>query len=311
MDSPSPVTETAARTFLSGHLGDGVHDLELAGEGAWSRCYGFRHADRDLVIRFGRFVDDFQNDRRASRFARPGLAIPQVHEIGRAFDAWFAISDRVRGEPLEAGDAAAWREVLPSLLAALDAMREVDLRATAGWGGWGPSGNAAHASWRDHLLAVNRDAPEDRTHGWRRRLKASAGGVAVFRSGYLKLAELAEAAPSTRHLVHSDLINRNAHVVDGRITGIFDWGCSIYGDFLYEVAWLEFWSPWYEGMDAIDWRAETRRHFQTIDLEVPDVDARMHACMLHIGLAHIAYHAWSGSVDELAAVEKRIEPLLV
>ena len=36
----------------------------------------------------------------------------------------------------------------------------------------------------------------------------------------------------------------------------------------------------------------------------------MRCCMLHIGLAHLAYHAHTGILEELAAVAERTAPLM-
>ena len=80
--------------------------VESVGEGAWSRCYGYRQGDDDLVIRFGKYVDDFQKDQRAFAYAGPGLPIPEVLDIGQAFDGYYAISRRLYGVPLESLDAA-------------------------------------------------------------------------------------------------------------------------------------------------------------------------------------------------------------
>ena len=56
---------------------------------------------------------------------------------------------------------------------------------------------------------------------------------------------------------------------------MFDWGCMLVGDFLYDLARLIFWAPWYPGLTAIDLRNEALRHFRTIGLEVPEFDARL------------------------------------
>jgi hygromycin-B 4-O-kinase len=200
--------------------------------------------------------------------------------------------------------------VLPSLFAALDAMRRIDLSATAGYGGWDESADAGHVSWREFLLGVDRDAPDRRTHGWRRRLIDAAGGDAVFRAGYEKLALLVDAGADVRHVVHGDLINRNVLVADDCIAGVFDWGCSFYGDFLYDVAWFEFWAPWHEAMAGLDLRRYAREHYAAIGLDVPDLDARLRGCMIHIGLDHLAYNAWAGQANDLAAVSERLLPLL-
>ena len=39
---------------------------------------------------------------------------------------------------------------------------------------------------------------------------------------------------------HDDLINRNLLVDGDRISAFLDWGSSIYGDFLYDIAKLVF-----------------------------------------------------------------------
>lgn len=299
-----------ARRFLEEHFGREVESIEWIGDGAWSRCFGFTDQGRELVIRFGRFVEDFAKDLRAASFRSAELPVPELMEIGRAFGGHFAISSRARGESLESLSPSGWRGVLPSLFATLDAARAIDLSQTSGYGGWDAQGNAPYPTWRDFLLAVDTDTSEQRTAGWRQRLIASPVGDEVFRSGHARLAALVDAASDARSLVHGDLINRNVLVASDRIRAVFDWGCSFYGDFLYDIAWLEFWSPWHEGIAALDIRDEALRHYATIGLDVPDLEPRLLACMIHIGLDHLAYNAYIGNVEDLVAVTKRLVPFL-
>lgn len=310
VSSQSPPESEDARTFLRDLLGREVSGVEWVGEGAWSRCFGYTDRGRHCVVRFGRFLDDFEQDRRAASFGSEVLPIPEVAEIGEAFGGYFAISSRAYGEPLESLDPEGWEEVLPSLFAALDATRSVDLATAPGYGGWGPDGRGAQASWREFLLTVDVDTPDLRTHGWRKKLRSSPGGDDLFRAGYALLRELATDASVPRCLVHSDLINRNVLVANGCISAVFDWGCSLYGDFLYDLAWLEFWSPWYPALQTLDIRTRAKRHYAAIGLEVPDFDARMRCCMLHIGLSHLAYNAHTGSHEDLADVAARTEPMV-
>ena len=130
-------------------------------------------------------------------------------------------------------------------------------------------------------------------------------GDAPFDAGMARLFELADACPDERFVVHADLINRNVLVESGRINAVFDWGCSFYGDFLYDLAWIEFWAPWHPSIAATDIRAEARRHYASIGLEVDDLDARMRCYLIHIGLDHQAYCAFTGNDDDLVAVTAR------
>ena len=113
---PTDVQLSGARGFLIGHLGDDVTDVELVGEGEWSRCFGFAHRGSEHVVRFGRHVEDFRRDQWASRFASADLPIPQVTEIGEAFGACYAISARAHGTPLEQLDPPAWGATVPAVL---------------------------------------------------------------------------------------------------------------------------------------------------------------------------------------------------
>src|SRR5438309_1410019 len=109
-----------ARLFLTSHFTCEPSAVALIGEGAWSRCFGFRLGEADLVIRFGNHVDDFQKDQYAYAYAAPDLPIPQVLEIGEAFDGYYAISTRAYGVPLETLDASEWLAIVPAVVAALE-----------------------------------------------------------------------------------------------------------------------------------------------------------------------------------------------
>jgi hygromycin-B 4-O-kinase len=305
MFAPVGIGVSDASEFLAEHLGHDVGPVEVVGEGAWSRCFGFRDDGRELVIRFGSYLDDFQKDRRAASFTAPALPIPTVTDIGTALGGYFAISTRGYGEPLESLSASEWVATLPALFAALDALRRVDVSATTGYGGWDASGHARGASWRDFLLSVEADNPNRRTYGWRQRLADSPVGDTPFSAGMARISELADACPNDRFIVHADLINRNVLIESGRISAVLDWGCSFYGDFLYDVAWLEFWSPWHPSIAATDIRTEARRHYASIGLDVEDLDARLRCYLIHIGLDHQAYCAFTGQLDDLVAVTER------
>jgi hygromycin-B 4-O-kinase len=191
------------------------------------------------------------------------------------------------------------RALLPSLFAALDAARLADLSGTTGYGGWNAEGAAPYPSWRAVLLDVASDRPTDRTHGWRDRLAASRVGAGPFEEAYKRLQALASRVPEERHLIHSDLLHYNVLVEADRITGVLDWGCGLYGDFVYDLAWLCFWQPWYPAWRRIDFRAEALRHYASIGLDVPRFEERLRCCQIHIGLAGQAYMAYAGNWTDL------------
>jgi hygromycin-B 4-O-kinase len=280
--------------FLVTQFGSDHSDVAPLGAGVWSQAFGFRRAGRDYVIRFGAHQEDFAKDRLAARYAGPALPIPRVVELGEAFGGYYAISERVFGGYIDDVDETQMRALLPSLFAALDAARLADLSGTTGYGAWGADGAAPYPSWRAALLDIANDRPADRTHGWRERLAASPVGTRMFEEAYGHLLAVADRVPEERHLIHSDLLHYNVLVEADRVTGVLDWGCGMYGDFLYDLAWLCFWQPWYPAWQRIDFRAEAMRHYVANGLDVPHFEERLRCCQIHIGLASQAYLAYAG-----------------
>lgn len=307
-DSPGVTIEQAA-AFLLDRFGADATAVETLRQGGWSSAYGFVRHSTGYVIRFSAHVDDFQRDRLAYRYASPELPIPVVTEIGDAFGIHYAISERVSGVPIDDVDGRQMRELLLSFLASLDAMRHADVAGTTGYGGWGDDRNAPHSTWAAALLAVSEDTPGSRGGGWRERLETSPVGSAAFDEAYAALSALASYAPVDRHLIHSDLLNYNVLVSEHEFTGVIDWGCAMYGDFLYDLAWLVFWWPWRPAWKGIDILAEARRHYGEIGLMIPDFDERLRFCLLHIGLSNLAYVAWIGRWDQAREVSDRMSTI--
>ncbi|MBX2998478.1 MAG: aminoglycoside phosphotransferase family protein [Caldilineaceae bacterium] len=302
------VDATQAQTFLAAQFDPTISDVEQIGEGAWSRCFGFRRGDEKLVVRFGNYVDDFENDQRASIYNAVDLPVPQVLAIGPAFGGYYAISTRVYGHPLDHLNCEDWQATIPSTVAMLEALRMADVSKTTGWGGWGGDGTAPYTSWSQFLLMVNVDTPERRNYGWRQKLAQSPADEETFTWGYALLQQIVDDA-IPRHLYHADLMNRNVLVQDHKISGVFDWGCGCYGDHLYDLAWFEFWAPWYPEKDIAALRSALESRWREIGYEPHNKIARLQACYLHIGLDHLAYNAWLGDWATLSATAEQMRVL--
>jgi aminoglycoside phosphotransferase (APT) family kinase protein len=115
-----------------------------------------------------------------------------------------------------------------------------------------------------------------------------------------------------RHVLHVDLLNRNVLVSEdgSRLEAVFDWGCSAYGDFLYDVAWITFWAPWFAALDLIGFREVIVRHYGSIGLDVRQFDERLTCYEIHIGLTRLAYCTFAGRDDERRAVARRLAIVL-
>ena len=284
----SSVDLNAAAAFLTSRFGN-VTNVEWVGEGAWSRCFGFVHEGRDLVVKFGQHLDDFEKDRMASTWRSEHLPIPEMIDLGEAFDAYYAISTRAHGVPLETLDASGWQATTPSLLRSLDALRRVPVSSQTPFG----ARDFGHfATWPKYLIASLADSPRSRIHGWSERIRESAHATDAYALGSTRLEIVARDLNVAATVIHSDLVNRNVFVIDSSINAIFDWGCSFAGDFLYEIALITFWTPWYEGLGNFDLLGAAINHYESVGADLEKLDHRLEACALQIGLSHIAYNAY-------------------
>jgi len=263
-------------------------------------------------VRIGAQREDFERDRRAAALAPVDVPVPAVLGLGAA-DAGtsWCISTRVRGVPLEMLDAASWERALPSVLAMLTALASVDLSDHEGWGLWDADGRGPHPSWAAQLLSVrDDDDPASRIHGWRAALEAHPDAAALHRRGLAVLADLAPALHPPRGLVHGDLVNRNVLVADDRIAGVFDWGCSVYGDPLHEVAWLDVWAPWHPAIAEVRLRERALAHLGAHGVDLTDAEARIRASQVHVLLDALGYSSLLERHDDIAGIQARLEGLI-
>ena len=300
----SHVDKATAIEFLRERFGASA-SITVMRPGEWSAAYSVRTADADLVARFSAYDEDFEKDAHAARYSSSALPIPSILEWGPAGDGFYAVSERMSGEHIDGLDEAGMRRLLPSLFSALDAMRSVDLSRASGFGGWRADGTTTHPTWREWLLAV---AAEPATRGApvvRELLEASPTGIGPFEEGYARLRELVDHCPEERHLIHDDLINFNVLVDGDRISAVLDWGSSIYGDFLYDIAKLVFYRPWYPAWRNIDFAAEARAHYDAIGLAVPRCGERLTCYSIRIGLSDMAYSAFRKRWEQVAWKARR------
>ena len=294
--------------FISARYGSRATPLVELGAGAWSKAYSFTLDGRDSVARFGLYGEDFFKDQVMGERSSPALPIPRIVDIGGEDSRYFVVAERGYGEFLNQLDEDAMRNALPAVFQALDAMRDLDISHTSGYGYWNRDGIAAHESWADALLDVSVEHP--RSQGWRAVLELSPGGAEVFDIGMEKLKSLVKELPNERSIVHNDFLNRNVLVKDGRLSAVFDWGNSLYGDHLYDAALLLYWWSWFPKWSSIDIREELSDHLKSQGEQSHGLDLRLLTYQLHIGLEHIAYTAFVNRPGDLARNKEQVKTLV-
>ena len=268
--------------------------------GFWSSAFGYRCDDRELVFRLGHSREGYDADRGAGRFAGPDLPIPEVHDIGEAFGGFYAISERQRGHFIEEIGTDSGEQLGATLYALLTALRSRRGGSDAPVFWYAPDGR----SWRDRLSMGIDDVA--------RRQVGATPAADVFDRCVERINSLREACPERRDLLHADLFYRNVLVSDrvDRVSGIFSWKCSAFGDFLYDLAWCTFWSRWYPVIESADmWTRFVDDRSVEADMRV-DAPIRHHVYELHIGATHLAWWVKTHEPEHLARGVEALEEIL-
>ncbi|MFC1413308.1 phosphotransferase family protein [Streptacidiphilus sp. N1-12] len=305
---PLPVLTAVVLAELRSRFGPGLLEPRPLAMGAWSRAYALAVDGRELVVRVGHHGEDYLKDAAAAtRFASSVVPVPEVLAGGEADGLCYVVSERMPGTALDDLDAEQVERVLPSLLGVLDAIGSADLAGTAGFGIWRSDGTAPHRGWAEALLEVGEDRP--RFPGWRDTLAASPIGMGPFERGLRQLQGLVGQLPDLRELVHSDLLSRNVLVSGDTVAGVLDWGNSMYGDSLYDAAWLIFCWSLYPQWKSVDIRARLREHLSVGGRPPAGFDERIHTYEIHIALGAVAACAFRGRWDQVELFARTVSRL--
>jgi len=289
-----------AQSFINERFGDRAGEVSRMSGGDWSQAYALSLDGSPVILRLGRHGDDYLKDQIVTRWSSDVLPIPKVIELGEAPFGFFAVSERAYGEFLDQLDDKRMTALLPDLFRVMDAMREIDVSETHGYGLWTPDGRGRRRSWKEALLSkFSSDLPGSRTHGWRSALEGSPNGAADFDSALSVLEQLTDLMPSDRHVIHGDLLNGNVLVRQDRVSAVLDWGNSMYGDHLFDAAWLLYCQPRYTTWPDVDLRGQLQRHWEQAGPIPDDLELRLLCYQIHIGLDGQLYAAFKGNWDEI------------
>lgn len=292
--------QSEVQAFIDHHFGGRASAITPLSGGDWSQAYSLSVDGRQLVARFGAHGEDYEKDRIMAEWSSNELPIPRVLELGRTGHGYFAISERMQGHFLDEIDGRRMKAVIPSLLRSLDEISSIDVSGTEGYGNWGPDGRGPQGTWHEALLLrFEEDSPDSRTYGWRTALENSPAGAEDFDTALKVLDRLAERMPLERRVIHHDLLYHNVLVQGDRISAVLDWGNSMYGDHLYDAAWLLYCQPRYTAWPDVDLIGALRRHWEASGSVLADLEARLLCYQIHVGLDAQSYNAYNGNWDEL------------
>lgn len=113
--------------------------------------------------------------------------------------------------------------------------------------------------------------------------------------------------PACKHVVMLTDIEICYLLSDGqKITGVLDWAESRLGDFVYDIAYLEFWSKHISYKQL--WQEWLRG--KKLNLHLSNFEERIQCYMLHIGLGSLAIAAIQNDIQDYQNIKARLQMII-
>lgn len=272
-------------TLLSQYFSTPITDLVPVEGGQVARTFAFRTAAQEYILRFNhdRMMDcNFPKEvYLMHKFAGTGIPIPPILHVGRMEELQFAISRKMPGQMLETLPPQEIRDLLPQILDILAISHRTDVSDTRGYGIFGSKGEGHFPGWSDHLRMVAREEADNDYFGkWYNLFDETFLERDLYNDLYHRMCDLLAYCPDERNLIYGSLSLRNVLAQDGKITALLDWLDASYGDVVYDIASIDFWSPW------LGVREVFQHYYQQRQWELPFFAERL--------LCYECYHALGG-----------------
>ena len=289
--------------FLQNHFQENISNLTSVEGGEISQAFSFHKKSKDFVIRINSRSDGFEKDKYAfEHFSTAVIPIPKVLEIGR-FDNmyYYAISEKAQGKILQNLSDAEYKETFPELFDILNSIHNISIPEVSGFGCWSIDGSMETKTWKDYVLAVDKyavgsvDKPS--------LFETSFLEKDIWDDTYKQMKLLLSYCPEDKYLIHGDYGTDNVTANQAKITGVFDWEGSKYGDFLYDIAWLNFWNPERNSMTFF-------KDYYTKVKPEKNFEERVLCYQLRIGLSSLSFYATSSQKEKYESTKNKLMRLM-
>jgi hygromycin-B 4-O-kinase len=283
------LSEDVIRALLAERFVAPDGPLVPVGGGQIAQTFAFTADGQAYIIRFNHtnMLVNLEKDAYIyQHFAGPQLPIPPVHQIGHLDDLVYAITQKMPGRPMTDLPKAEVITAIPSLITTLDAIHASPVGETTGYGIFNSEGVGLATSWRDTLASINaEDDPTDFYGQWHHMFEDTFLERSVFERIYATMVRLLDFCPEERWLVHGNYGFGNVLLADGQVTAVLDWIDAKYGDFVYDIAWLDFWAP------DLGFGERFAAHYTARGHAVPAYAERLRCYECYIGLLALRFFA--------------------
>jgi hygromycin-B 4-O-kinase len=304
----SIIDAVSVKIFLRSYFDLRISNVEKIGAGMFSQAFSFNLEQEKLMIRLNPYVEDFQKDAFAYQHFSSKLPIPKMIKCDRVAypkgnhfkqNYYFAITERCEGNTLNTLEVIP--DIVLNLFEILYELQSFDTSQYSGWGLTNASGNGLFASWEEYLLSFYN---QKFAFTWKQLFDSTCMEQKVYKIYFSTLKEYLPFCLTNKYWVHGDFGFDNVMSCGKKITGVLDWAESRLGDFVYDLAYLEFWS------DNVPYKRLWQNWAESKNLSIDNFEQRMNCYMIHIGLASLAIAAIQDDLEDYTQVKGRMKTVI-
>jgi len=261
-----------------------------------SRAFLFTAQNKEYVVRIDSNVDTFTKDKYAyEHFSTSELIIPKTVRLGKIEEGLFySITEKLEGTPLSELNDIEFKKALPDIALTLRNIHDTDISTTTGYGDWGINGKGNNKSWADYILSLRKS----KYYSWDKMFSENKYEKGLFEKAYNKMVSLSEFISEERNLLHGDYGFSNVLIENGKVSGVLDWGVSKYGDFIYDIAWLDYWA------EKTDYGEFLKNYYE--DKNLLNYNERLICYKCHAGLTSSGFFAKYGDTNGYRFTKSRL-----
>ena len=299
------IDEELVISCLKDNFSSNISNLEKITGGEGSQAYSFKVKKKEYIIRINKHYDlGFKKDEYAYKnYSKENIPIPKIYKIGKINNEYhFCVSQKADGNVLNAISSIDLEKLDDELFEILDKIHAIDISETIGYGKWNTNNQGDSKSWREKILSADENTKE------------TVEKPSLFESSFLEkdywdkiyscMIKLLSYCSEERYLIHGDYSFDNILSDGNRITAVIDWEQSMYGDFLFDVAWLSIWSK------KIDYEKLYLERCNKKNLKTKNTRERILCYKLYIGLQSLSFYAYSNQEDKYNGLKETINKFL-
>lgn len=274
-----------AEEILNRMFDDHVSNVLSIEMGELSKVFSFNVEDQVYVVHFRKNNESLEKADYMYKTYGDRLPIPPVIQLGQIDELFFCISNKAKGTPISSYSVSEQSIISNDVAKQFTNMSKVKIDSSKGYGLITPSGRPSAKSWEEVIADFFREDQEGFYKDWTKLYKQSFLEESLLQEGYSTMMELVKYSPNIPHLVHGDFHLGNMLSDETQVTGIVDWELAMYGDFMFDVAGLHFWSP------HLDFPQKVRNLWLESGTDIPYFEERLRCHMLFKAIDGLRFYA--------------------